>query len=260
MINLKFLPLFVGIILVLSGSSCKKDPLKGRLIVHMTQKVGNQPLEFNKMIYQSPAGHPYQARKLKYILSEFFLIDDKGNQVKYDGGHLTDLTDPDSKSISLEVPPGNYTQFGFRYGLSKANNVKSYLPNTQAYQNMYWPQPLGDTTVPKAQRDPGFHYMQYEGNYDSLGSGVIKVFNLHTGPTYGADNSFKVSLPFSQNITIDNNTWEVDLVMDLQEWLQHPNIFDYERFGPAIMPQQSAQDLLKVNGSTVFNLDNLVEQ
>ncbi len=259
MIRRNIYSLSVALIL-LSLYSCHKDPQKGHLIVHMTQKVGDKALELNKMVYQSPAGHPYQVSKLKYILTEFELADKDGNTVKYEGGHLTDLTDSTSMAIDFEVPPGEYTQFSFTYGLSKANNVKSYLPNTQAYQNMYWPKTLGDTSVPSAQRDPGFHYMQYEGRYDSLGSGVIKVFNLHTGPTYGADNSFVVHLPFSQNVTIDNNTWEVNLVMDLQEWLQNPNLFDYETFGPAIMPQQAAQDLLKANGQTVYSLDQLSEK
>jgi len=102
--------------------------------------------------------------------------------------------------------------------------------------------------------------MQYEGRYDSLGSGTIKPFNLHTGPTFGADNSFVVELPFSQDVTIDGNTWEFELTMDLQEWLQNPNTYDYETFGLAIMPKQAAQDVLRENGKTVFSINKLTEK
>ncbi len=257
----RFHTLSLSIILIaFVAISCQKDPVKGVLKIQMAQKVGGDVLTMNQMKYMSPAGHPYQINKLKYILSEFSLVDKAGNTIRYDGGLLTEVQEGETQVLNLDVPPGDYTQLKFRYGLSKENNIKSYLPNTVKYQNMYWPKPLGDTTVPTAQRDPGFHYMQYEGRYDSLGSGVIKVFNLHTGPTFGADNSFMVTLPFSQTINIDGNEWNLDLIMDLQEWLQNPKVFDYETFGPAIMPIQAAQDILKANGKTVFSLSNLREK
>jgi len=233
--------------------SCKKDdiPTDGTITIRMERRVGSKAFELNKMIYLSPVGHPYEILNLKYYISEIKLHNSDGNSIVFfDEGHLTNVKDPGSWSFNLNIPAGRYDKLSFTYGFTKDKNIVSYLPNTVANQNMLWPERLGPG---------GYHYMQYEGRYDSLGTGNVKSFNLHTGPTNGTDNSFVVELPLGDEININGNAWELELIMDMQEWLQNPTVYDYEKYGQAIMAQQSAQNVLKDNGQSVFQLGDLKE-
>jgi hypothetical protein len=56
------------------------------------------------------------------------------------------------------------------------------------------------------------------------------------------------------NMDIDQNDFSLDLVMDMNEWLQNPEIYDFEDFGHGIMGNQEAQQILKENGPSVFSV------
>jgi len=250
---------FLGLLLAagFSFQSCNiiHADQPGTLTLHFKHQVDSQALRTDTLIYHAPTGYRYGVSNLRYILSEFALYKD-GKSLLYNSGHLIDIHDTASLTLQLNlVPEGDYDSISFRFGLSAANNHKAYLPNTVAYQSMYWPKQLGDTTDPL--KDPGFHYMQYEGKYKTDDKAFPKPFNLHAGPTWGNDNSFVVSLRFPQKMHIKGDDWNVDIIMDLQEWLQNPHVFDFEHYGPAIMPNQAAQQVLRDNGATVFQLANL---
>ena len=88
----------------------------------------------------------------------------------------------------------------------------------------------------------------------------FKNFNLHTGATQGNQNFVEITVSLPSEITIDGNTWEVDMVMDMMEWLQNPNDYDFAEFGQAIMMNQNAQELLKANGADVWSADKVSQK
>jgi len=232
---------------VLTWTGCKSEVVSGTLELKLEETVGAEDLTFDNLAYESGAGHTYSVITLKYYLSRM--------QIRSKVGALLDLTDviycdardPDSGVLSVtDIPNGEYTSLEFIFGLDDAMNVDGGLENTLHNINMEWPIP----------GDQGYHYMKYEGKYYVYHSDTIRSFNLHLGPTGGNQNFFHVTLPIS-SLAINGDNWRITLIMDVNEWLQNPNTYDFEVHGPAIMMNQTAQELLKENGETVFSVTSV---
>lgn len=233
------------LVLALFISSCKKDESKPAFQLSFEHEVAGQDLVMFTQWYDCAAGHKFQVHRLKYYLSGFNFQKADGNEFQTGLVQYIDLEDPSTLTMLLqEVPQGEYTGMSFIIGLDAFTNVTGGLPNTTTNINMEWPLP----------GDQGYHYMKLEGRYDSLGMGVIKNFNLHTGATGGNQNYVLVQLQFGNSVNVTGGTWNIHLMMDLNEWLQNPNVYDFETFGPMIMANQDAQQLLKENGADVFTV------
>ncbi len=245
-INLLLLPL---LILLLAG--CKKDEDPGFVRLNFDHNVNGQVLKLNDTWYDCAAGHSFQVARLKYYVSNFTLKNENGEVFETREIHYRDVENPDTRSFLLKnVPKDEYTSLSFVFGLDEITNVDGGLPNTTTNINMEWPLP----------GDQGYHYMKFEGRYDSLGMGVLKNFNLHTGATGNNQNYVQITLPFDHSMNMDGQTWNLNLSMDLNEWLQNPNVYDFVTFGSMIMANQNAQLTLKQNGSDVFSVTSMEKE
>lgn len=236
-----------GLISILTWTACTSDVVQGTLQLKLEESVGAEELTFDNLIYESLAGHAYSVVTLRYYLSRV--------QIRSKAGALLDLADviyydardADNMVLSIkDIPNGEYTSLEFIFGLDEVMNVDGGLENTLQNINMEWPIP----------GDQGYHYMKFEGKYDMYHTDTIRSFNLHLGATGGNQNYFHVTLPLS-SLVIDGNTWEITLSMDVNEWLQNPNMYDFETYGPAIMMNQNAQEVLKANGTTIFSVTSV---
>lgn len=242
----KFLPLLLFfLVLGISISSCKKDESRPAFQLSFEHEVAGQDLVMFTQWYDCAVGHKFQVHRLKYYLSNFIFHKADGTEFQTGKVHYIDLEDPSTLTLQmLDVPDGEYTGMSFIIGLDEQTNVDGGLPNTLTNINMEWPLP----------GDQGYHYMKFEGRYDSLGVGVVKNFNLHTGATGGNQNYIQVQLQFDNAINVTGGTWNIHLMMDLNEWLQNPHVYDFETFGSMIMANQDAQQMLKENGADVFTV------
>lgn len=242
----RYLPLFLLLLVLgLFSSSCKKEDSKPAFQLSFEHEVAGQDLVMFTQWYDCAAGHKFQVHRLKYYLSNFNFQKSDGTAFQTGLVQYIDLEDPSTLNLLLqEVPEGEYTGMSFIIGLDEFTNVNGGLPNTITNINMEWPLP----------GDQGYHYMKFEGRYDSLGMGSIKNFNLHTGATGGNQNYVQVQLQFDNSINVNSGTWNIHLMMDLNEWLQNPHVYDFETFGPMIMANQDAQQILKENGADVFSV------
>ena len=235
----------VAVLLLFAG--CKDEATDGTIDLKLAQTVGTEDYIMDQMVFTSPVGYKYSVITLRYYLSRLKLKSAAGSTYE-----LADVIYHDARTSSSavfrfeNVPNGEYTHLEFVYGLDEEMNVDGGLENTMENINMEWPIP----------GDQGYHYMKYEGKYDFDGTGDIRSFNLHTGATGGNQNFFTMSLPIT-DLVVDGDKWEIELNMDLQEWLQNPQIYDFEEYGPAIMMNQDAQAKLKANGSTVFSVTSM---
>lgn len=233
---------FLGIIFLHSG--CNKEEESGDLTINLVQNIAGKPLILNEWVYKSPAGHPYKLRRLQKVYSDFELVDKEGNHILFPIKHYFEFGRSETKSFVLrQIPPGTYNKIIFVFGLDENKNKDNAYPDDLDMINFKWPANLGG----------GYHYMRFEVTADSLGKGKIKDFNLHTGATYGNQNYLKITLPMEEMI-MDGNDHTLDLVMDLNEWLQNPQVYDFEQFGFGIMGNQEAQEILKANGVDVFSI------
>jgi hypothetical protein len=232
-------------------SGCKEEETPGFVQLNFDHLVKGQELKLNETWYDCTAGHKYQVTRLKYYTSNFILTASDGTTFEVKKVHYRDIENPDTRSFSLgEVPENEYKSLSFIFGLDEATNVDGGLPNTTTNINMEWPLP----------GDQGYHYMKFEGRYDMLGTGTLKNFNLHTGATGNNQNYVQITIPFHHAMTLDNGTWNIDLVMDMNEWLQNPNVYDFETFGSMIMANQNAQIVLKQNGADVFTIESVEKE
>ena len=237
----------IGILILatLLFSACDKDPEAGAVTVSLQHTVGTEALVLNEMNYETNAGHPFSIARLKYYVSDFTFHNTNGDDYTKEMYHLYEEGREETRDFSFnDVPGGTYDKITFTFGLDAEKNVDDGLDNTVDNQNMIWPIP----------GDHGYHYMKYEGRYDSLATGVIKNFNTHLGATQNNQNFFVVTLDLPNKINVDNNAWTIDLNMDLLEWYQNPNDYDFVEFGQMIMMNQTAQALLRENGQSVFSI------
>jgi hypothetical protein len=233
----------LSISLIFAG--CNKKEESGDLTINLVQNIAGKSLILNEWVYKSPAGHPYKLRRLQKVYSDFELIDKEGKSISFPIKHYFEFGRSETKSFVLkQIPPGTYNKLRFVFGLDEIKNKDNAYPNELDMINFKWPANLGG----------GYHYMRFEVTADSLGKGKIKDFNLHTGATFGNQNYLRITLPIEEMI-VDGNDYTMDLVMDLNEWLQNPQVYDFERFGFGIMGNQEAQEILKENGVDVFSIN-----
>ena len=239
---------FTIVLITLTMTDCTKDNGTGAVTIQLAHNVDGAPLEVEQIKYPSQAGHTYSVVNLKYYLSEIRLTDKNGFIVSKGNIHLFDIQNPASASFNLDdIPDGDYTQLSFVFGLNEIINVDGGLTNTLENINMEWPIP----------GDQGYHYMKFEGRYDSLNTGVLRSYNIHTGATKGNQNYVEITLPIT-TLALRDNDWTIRLQMDVKEWLQNPTTFDFVG-KEMIMMNQEAQEIIKANGASVFSIGSVTK-
>jgi hypothetical protein len=249
--NKFFLILLIFSIVIIS---CKKDKY-GSIEFCFTHTVDEKPVQFNELIYTNTAGNQYQINEIKYFISKIYLTDSKGKAIEIkqdDGIHYVDCSIEKTLRWKIEeIPERDYRSISFVFGLDENDN-KSYRFVNPPESYFAWPEVLGG----------GYHYMQINGKFKNK-DGEIQNMNIHTGigqiyddnhlVTEFVQNYFTVVLncPFS---VYKDNTLPLYLNMEIQRWFDTPNLYDFNEFGTGIMQNQQAQELLKANGTSVFEI------
>ena len=254
----RYLGICTIIFLLLFLNNCSKKSNEtastGRLKIQFAMQVEENDLIYNQLLYSNAAGNQYEVREVKFYVSDFIFYSHTGNRVKITSHNGVHYYDSNIESTYLwdifdKIPTETYDSVSFIFGLLPERNVTGSFPNPPE-NLMAWPEVLGG----------GYHYMQINGKwlnqYDSL-----MPFNLHTGigqlrqdgQIYDfVHNQFQVTLPLSSFKIKDKQIQKLVLVMNVNQWFNSPNVFDFNYYGGAIMQNQEAQQVLKENGHNVF--------
>jgi len=249
---LLFFPLFLFFF------SCKKNEKNipsGDIEILFSHTIDENPIQFNQLIYTNKAGNKYQVNEVKYFISRFLFTDSENNtlEIKQDNGiHYVDCSlEKTLHWIIQKVPVNNNISVSFVFGLDENDNLSNRFVNPPE-SNFFWPDLLGG----------GYHYMQINGKFLNK-EGVVKNINIHTGigqitdpengTTQFVHNYFTVNLPVNFMVE-DNKTTHIKLNMEIQRWFHSPNLYNFDDFGTGIMQNQHAQQLLKENGKSVFDV------
>lgn len=221
---------------------------QGSLTLLLDHEVDGAPLLFDTLAFQTPDSLPYQVETLVYYLSDLALRRPDGTFHETEGVHYRDARLGDTRAWTLaEAPNGAYDAVRFTFGLDEGWNVNGALPFTIEHINMQWPDPWGG----------GYHYMRFEGKYVAAPD-TLEAIALHTGAgipegdTIRYHHFFSVTLP--AEVTIAGDAWEIRLVMDLNEWFEHPQPYRLPDHPGVIMRDLPAQLLLEANGQDVFSV------
>lgn len=231
----------------------EKDAPRYAATINFEEKVNGQKLELNTvgMPYTNKKGQSFKVETLRYLISDITFHKSDGSSFTINDYHLIDK----SKSASFifkpetKVPAGEYDYITFTFGFDRHDNQSGLYPDLNI-SNWGWPQNLGG----------GYHSMQLEGKYDSLGTdkgfathmGSICKNDIHT-PTTFEDNSFTARMDTSF-ITIGGD-FSFSIVMNVEQWYEDPYIWDFNMYNLGVMMNYDAQRKLFINGPSVFSID-----
>jgi hypothetical protein len=238
----------LGAALVASG--CGDDAQPGVVVLETQHTVDGNPLVLHDVRYTNAAGQTYGVDFLQYYLSDVVLHRSDGATYGLGAALYNDVEDPATLQHRLEqVPPGNYTSITFTWGLDEEKNLPGALPDNLENNNMVWPAPLGG----------GYHYSKCEGFYLNA-QGAQAGYATHMGrvrrDTDSEDHHHFFTVNLSIALSVDGDTSTLPIVMDVNQWYEEPNTYDFPEI-PMIMGDLDRQRMLMENGPTVFSVGGI---
>lgn len=214
----------------------------------VAHKVDGETLVFDDIQYTNEAGNRYSVVRLQYFISNVVLHEEDGDSVLIDKEHYVDAAESLTFDFFQEdsIPNARYSRISFVFGLNAEKNTPGRFRNPPE-SNMEWPMAMGS----------GYHYMKLEGKY--LSGTDTKNYNTHTGPSMNMPYFIEVDLPESGFIA-NSKKLTVKLEMNVNNWYENPNTYDFDFFGQAIMGNANAQKVLQENGKDVFSVTFATEE
>ena len=258
--KIKTIP-FLFIALVCLCTACREKeilPADNTITIAFRHHIDRQPLDLDNRYYTNASGNEYSVSEIKYFISDICLYKN-GEKYNIPDIHYVDIAYP--SSLFLTTPTkwetGLYDSLSFIFGITDAENISNRFVNFPE-NTMSWPVILGG----------GYHYMMINGKYKE--NDTLKAMNIHlgrgqiyVGSTHATDsivgfvdNSFKVSMPLGQ-VLFDNTKDTIFVEMNINNWFTNPFNYDITYFGNHIMQNQTAMQMIKVNGQKdVFSIRN----
>ncbi|MEG1763479.1 MAG: hypothetical protein RR256_07720, partial [Bacteroidales bacterium] len=262
----------LAVLCLILSSSCKKVvEYDSSLSFAFTFIYGYKPLSLaDSLAGKTPDSIPFQLNtpykiasgqeitisEIQYFISEISLINDKNEKIPLptmDFSHYVDISIPSTLKWTprMPIPSGIYTGIEFVFGFTPAHNQTNQFVNPPE-SLMFWPQTLGG----------GYHYMKINGKWKAPDSVQMHNFGFHAGTGQTWENGIPISFHPNFFFVRDsffmplpyNTTGKLAINMDVKEWFQNPHTWDFTVYGGAIMQNQTAQNVLKENGSTVFRV------
>lgn len=208
---------------------------------------------FGPIQYTNANGDVIGFERFRYLISDIVFTKANGEQIELDVYNLVDLTNEVNMEYTPEtqIPPGNYTNVSFTFGLDNEDNSENHLDLNSASFNV--PDNLGG----------GYHYMQFDGKF--INSNMQEQgFNYHAiravdnpgaNPTFPQDTFFTVNLG-AINVT---NDVEIEVQMNIAEWFKSPNLWDLNVYNQMLMPNSTAQIMMYENGQDAFSLGEVFQ-
>jgi hypothetical protein len=259
------IPLLFIIAIFFLIPACKTDPAEpqeqyGKLRFKFDHFIDGNPIVFDQMNYTNDAGNPYLVNEIQYFISEVKLHGTDGTKVLLDAWkdiHYVDTDIEETKSCTFkdDIEPGSFSKVSFIFGITSEKNQSLMFVNPPE-SLMFWPELLGG----------GYHYMKLNGKWmDTLNQ--VSPFNFHLGIgqiyysfpdsiTEFVDNSFLIELNTDPFQIKPDETTELNIVMNVENWFKNPNVYNHDDWGGDIMQKQDAMKLGCENGWNVFSLSN----
>ena len=209
------------------------------------------------VIYVNEAGNPYMINEIQYFVSDVVFHHEDGSNYLIDDIqdiHYVDTDIPSTMTweVADKLPAGNYSGFSFIFGISEEKN-QSYMFANPPERDMFWPEFLGG----------GYHYLKLNGKWIKTDS-TESPFNFHLGigQTYDTlgnitgyvQNYFTVTLPASSFSLSKDETKEIFIIMNIENWFRTPTTWDHNFWGGYIMQNQAAMQTGAANGWDVFSV------
>jgi len=180
---------------------------------------------------------------------------------------LTDIPSSFTWKPEDSVDVGDYESISFVFGFRGEKNIPFMFVNPPESQ-MFWPYSLGGDSG-------GYHYMKLNGFWKDTVQ-FRRAFNFHLGvgqyqdengnrPTdddgkyFFVQNWFTLTIPANFKIE-DSITTEITLRMNIEKWFITPYVYNHNVWGPDIMENQKAMNMVKENGFDVFTISKILNK
>ena len=254
-----------------TGSSVEGITLR---IVH---QAAGAPLEIDQLIYTNAAGNPYSVTKFEYLISDVELSNGApDSEIVLTETLYGDAVNQGNSSHAFEgLAAGDFDTLSFVWGVPAARNSTGSLP--VEYDGMLWPPQFGG----------GYHAMRFEGDWSDVSPGDDS-YALHAGHLRRCSNlaiayadcpvvdridetgMVEISLPISTITTGAGRRWTVEIVIDVDDWMNDP-VYDLGQAwsDPSLcpasitppctlsfptMPGPEPQSMMRLNGADVFSV------
>ncbi len=232
--------LISAILFLMLITACKREPVKGDVLLQISYKVDSQAAGLNSLDFTNPAGNQFSLTRLQYYISGIALTHTDGSIHEDDGAYYLDIEKPETAEILIrDVPVGEYEKVELTIGVTDYLNESGALPATTENNDMEWPSTMGG----------GYHHMKLEGYYiDNVGDTF--GYALHLG-----QNGFQpVNMIQGISLTVGGNIENpFQLYYDIMEWHQNPEEWDFDTDGVSIMADTAAQRKLSNNGKDILS-------
>lgn len=203
---------------ILFLGSCKKEEEKagekqssnGIVSIQFDNKVGNDDIQLNQMVYTNPTGNLYSVSMLKYYVSNIELHKIDGASYKAANYELIDVSDPSSLKFDIgELSAGQYDSITFYIGVDQLKNHNGAQDgDLDVSKGMFW------------TWNTGYIFFKHEGQYKNS-SDQTKPLVFH----YATDAAYvKVKLPIDLNI---NGAKTIRMGFDLNSVYSTPVNIDF---------------------------------
>lgn len=238
--------LMIFLLAAITITSCKKDDdttpvtpvVQSGLKLSINYTIDNKPLYTDSFLYTSAAGLNYSINRFQYYLTSIKLIKPDNSEIVVASNHYFDAFAATTSTITAsDIPAGNYIGIKFKIGVDSALNYWDSLPVTVENTNMLWPLMMGG----------GYHFLKFEGYYKDAGNDYGYAMHLGT-------NACIIPISIAKNITITSgNALQLNMTMNISEWLKNPNSFNFNTDGNYIMGDSTAMNKITQNGQDVFS-------
>lgn len=232
------------LLLIALISACSKPAPPSTVQIQFNQTVDSLELE-QYDYYLNAAENNYNVMRLRYFVSNIYLIDSYGDSIRLKEVHYVDIDKEETLSLSAEeaIPNRKYTDISFTFGLNENHNISNAFLNESFHSAMVWPDIMGG----------GYHYMKIEGYYQHS-DGTDRSYNLHSGKWEDHHKYINIKLPL--NLYAKGNDITLNINMDINQWLSHPNTYNFEEQPISIMNNLAVQQMLHENGQNAFTVSH----
>ncbi|WP_423736195.1 MbnP family protein [Chitinophaga caseinilytica] len=245
-------PCYLIFTLLICCMACKKDLIpkkEGNFKLNFEHKVGTSRLTLGTTTYKNPSAESYTVTAFKYFISNVYLVKMDNSLLRLPiSYHLVDESKPESKSILLLAPQGEYRAIGFKLGVDSTRNVSGAQTDAlDPVLGMFW------------SWNSGYIMAKMEGA-SPVSAAPDKKLTFHVGGfkgQYNAVQDIRIQTPISINVGPDREP-AVTFTTDLNAWFGPPNIVSFATMATIHSPGEAAWKI-SVNYKNMFRITNVTD-
>ena len=192
-----------------------KPDNNGKLTIVFDHYVGDKILQLDSATYINELDQPFTVTKFKYYIGNITLLQ-AGGLITLHDYYLVDEDEAETKKISLDIPPGQYSNIEFTIGVDSADNCSGAQTGALDPVNaMFW------------AWNTGYIFLKLEGK-SPVSKSPGNVFEYHIGGYKEPAKCIRhISMSISRGMVVEvAQGKELHIKVDVAEILKNPTTID----------------------------------